>query len=165
MTLMDVGSCYNEEYLGKYKLNAVVVLLCYQVDGIDFEWIEDVTDTVGRFSQTLVPFFKILKWCPIIREHYRNVPVILVGMTTDERDTARSDDLHPASSYNEGLACAKTINAAAFVECSSASLESVNQMFETAFRLALVSKSKGPPVQSPPRQRRLSRWWKGYKAK
>ena len=109
------------------------------MDGIDFEWIEDVTDTVGRFPQISVPFSKILKWCRAIREHYRKVPVILVGMMTDKRGTARSDNLY---SYHEGLICAKTNNVAAYVECSSTSLESINQMFETAIRLALVSKLK-----------------------
>ena len=86
-------------------------------------------------------------------------------MRTDERKTAKGDDDSSASSYEEGLACATTNNTAAYVECSSTNLESINQMFETAIRLALVSKLKAQGVQSPPRKHRLSRWWKGHKAR
>ena len=110
-----------------------------------------------------------MKWFPRIREHCPEVPVILVGMMTDIRDTTRSDDHHfhrgPASSYDEGLACAKINNTAAYVECSSTNLQSINQMFETAIRLALALKLKVQQIQSPRLKRWLSLWWKGYKAR
>ena len=112
-----------------------------------------------------LPFTKPLKWFPQIREQCPQVPVVLVGMRTDERKSAKADGFHPASSYEEGLACAKNNNTAAYVECSSTNLDSINQMFETAIRLGLVSKLRGQQVQSPRLKHRLSRWWKGHKAR
>ena len=105
-----------------------------------------------------------MKWPSQIREQWPEVPVILVGMMTDERGTAKGDEDYPASSHEAGLAEARTIKAAAYVECSSTDLKSINRMFETAIRLALVSKLKVQQVQSHRLKHRLSRWWKGDKA-
>ncbi|KAK0513620.1 hypothetical protein JMJ35_003984 [Cladonia borealis] len=107
VTLMDVGANYHHPYSRGCWSDADVVVLCYPVEGKMGGWIEDVNEY----------------WCPVIREHYHKVPVILVGMKTDKRETARSDDLYY---YYEGLACARTNNVAAYVECSSTSLGSIN---------------------------------------
>ena len=90
---------------------------------------------------------------------------MVVGMGTDKRETAKGDEDFPASSYEVGFAYARTNKAAAYVECSSTNLKSINRMFETAIRLALVSKLKVQQVQSPRLKHRLSRWWKGDKAR
>lgn len=42
-------------------------------------------------------------------------------------------------SWKDGFRCAKAGGCAAFVECSSKRLETINQTFETAIRLALLN--------------------------
>ena len=150
LTLIDKESVNSADYWG---ISPDVVVLCYPMEGVDKGWIEAATYHVGTFPQISLAFSTITKWFPQINYHYREVPVILVCMMIDKRETARSNYV---DSYDEGLASAKTINAAAYLEYSLNSVESVNQMFETAIRLALVSKLKGQQVKSPPRRHKLS---------
>ena len=160
--LRDTGAELIAHEIDNFSRHADVILLCYPVSEGSFD---NVSEYVGTYPYFSLPFTKPLKWFPQIREQCPQVPVILVGMRTDERKTAKGDDFYPASSYEEGLACAKANNAAAYVECSSTNLQSINQMFETAIRLALVSKLKVQQVQSPRLKHRLSLWWKGHKAR
>ena len=162
VTLRDTGAELTAHEIDEFSKNAEVILLCYPVSEGSFD---NVNEYVGTYLYISLPFTESLKWFPQIRKQCPQVPVILVGMRTDERKAAKGGALSPASSYEEGLACAKTNNTAAYVECSSTNLTSINQMFETAIRLALVSKLKVQQVQSPPLKHRLSRWWKGHKAR
>ena len=162
VTLRDTGAELTAHEIDKFSRHADVILLCYPVSEGSFG---NVSEYVGTYPYIMSPFTEPLKWFPQIREQRPQVPVILVRMRTDERETAKVDDFSLASSYEEGLACAKTNNTAAYVECSSTDLKSINQMFETAIRLALVSKLKVQQVQSPQLKHRLSRWWKGHKAR
>lgn len=162
VTLRDTGAELTAYEIENYSRLADVVLLCYPVSEGSFD---NVSEYVGTYPYIPSPFTEQLKWFPQIREQCPQVPVILVGMRTDERKTTKDDNFYPASSYEEGLACAKTNNAAAYVECSSTNLKNINQMFEAAIRLALVSKLKVQHVQSPPLKHRLSSWWKGHKAR
>ncbi len=162
VTLRDTGADLTAQDIDTYSRHADVILLCYPVSEGSFD---NVSEYVGACPYMSLPFAEPLKWFPQIREQCPKAPVILVGMRTDERQTAKGEGNSPASSYEEGLACAKANNTAAYVECSSTNLRSINQMFETAVRLALVSKLKVQQVQSPPLKHRLSRWWKGNKAR
>ena len=162
VTLRGTGAELTAYEIENYSRPADVILLCYPVSEGSFD---NVSEYVGTYPYIPLPVTEPLKWFPQIREQCPQVPVILVGMRTDERKTIKGDNFYLANSYKEGLACAKTNNAAAYVECSSTNLESINQMFETAIRLALVSKLRVQQVQSPRLKHRLSRWWKGHKAR
>lgn len=160
VTLRDTGAELSAHDIDKLSRHADVVLLCYPVSEGSFD---NVSEYVGTYPSMLLPFTETLKWFPQIREQCPQVPMILVGMRTDERKTAYRSGKYLATSYKDGLICAKTYKTAAYVECSSTNIQSINQMFEAAIRLALVSKLKVPQVQSPRLKHRLSRWWQGHK--
>ena len=160
VTLRDTGAELSAHDIDKLSRRADVVLLCYPVSEGSFD---NVSEYVGTYPSMLFAFTERLKWFPQIREQCPQVPVILVGMRTDERKTAYRSGGYVASSYEDGLICAKMYKTAAYVECSSTNVQSINQMFEAAIRLALVSKLKVPQVQSPRLKHRLSRWWQGHK--
>ena len=160
VTLRDTGAELSAHDIDKLSRYADVVLLCYPVSEGSFD---NVSEYVGVYPSMLLPFTERLKWFPQIREQCPKVPVILVGMRTDERKTAYRSGKYLATSYKDGLICAKTYKTAAYVECSSTNVQSINQLFEAAIRLALVSKLKVPQVQSPRLKHRLSRWWQGHK--
>ena len=160
VTLRDTGAELTAHEINTFSRYADVALLCYPVSEGS---LDNVNEYVGTYPSMSLSFTETLKWFPQIREQCHHVPVILVGMRTDERKTAKRGGGHPATSYGEGLDCAKTNKTAAYVECSSTNVQSINQMFEAAIRLALVSKLKVPQVQSPRLKHRLSRWWQGHK--
>ena len=160
VTLRDTGAELTAQEINTFSKHADVVLLCYPVSEGSFD---NVSEYVGSYPSMSLSFTETLKWFPQIRKQCHHVPVILVGMRTDERKTSKRDGDYLATSYEKGLACAEINNTAAYVECSSTNVQSINQMFETAIRLALVSKLKVPQVQSPRLKHRLSRWWQGHK--
>ena len=160
VTLRDTGAELTAHEINTFSRYADVVLLCYPVSEGS---LDNVNEYVGTYPSMSLSFTETLKWFPQIREQCHHVPVILVGMRTDERKTAKREGDNPATSYDEGLGCAKINKTAAYVECSSTNVQSINQMFETAIRLALVSKLKVQQVQSPRLKHRLSRWWQGHK--
>ena len=160
VTLRDTGAELTAHEINTFSRYADVVLLCYPVSEGS---LDNVNEYVGTYPSMSLSFTETLKWFPQIREQCHHVPVILVGMRTDERKTAKREGDNPATSYEEGLGCAKINKTAAYVECSSTNVQSINQMFETAIRLALVSKLKVQQVQSPRLKHRLSRWWQGHK--
>ena len=160
VTLRDTGAELGAHDIDKLSKHADVVLLCYPLSEGSFD---NVSEYVSTDSSTSSPFTETLKWFPQIREHCPQVPVILAGMRTDERKTAYRSGNYHATLHKDGLVCAKTNRTAAYVECSSTNVQSINQMFETAIRLAVVSKLKVQQVQSPRLKHKLSRWWQGHR--
>lgn len=160
VTLRDTGAELSAHDIDKLSRHADVVLLCYPVSEGSFD---NVNEYVSTYSSMSLPFTETLKWFPQIREQCPQIPVILAGMRTDERKTAYHSGNYLATSYEDGLVCAKTNKTAAYVECSSTNVQSINQMFETAIRLALVSKLKVQQAQSPRLKHMLSRWWQGHR--
>ena len=148
----------NISYLSRY---VDAVLLCFQVsEGLDY-----LREDVGTCPPTFLPFTETSKWLSQIRKECPQVPVMLVGMRTDERKGTYRDGSFHAASYEDGLVCAQVNKTAAYVECSSTNVQSINQMFEAAIRLALVSKLKVQQVRSPRLKHKLSRWWQGHREK
>ncbi|CAG2068877.1 unnamed protein product, partial [Timema podura] len=86
-------------------------LLCYSVS--------------GRSS-----FENILsKWCPEIRHHCPNVPIVLVATKTDLRE----DDPDCVSTA-EGRKMKQKIRAARYAECSAINGEGLQEVFVEAIR-------------------------------
>uniref|UniRef100_B3GUZ9 Uncharacterized protein n=1 Tax=Schistosoma japonicum TaxID=6182 RepID=B3GUZ9_SCHJA len=106
-----------------------VVVLCFSVDNPDS--LENVQE----------------KWMPEIKSMLPKVPVILVANKKDLRnDNVTKRELskmkqHPITE-SEGECIAKKIGARAYIECSAKHKEGVNQVFETAARVALHVKTK-----------------------
>ena len=74
------------------------------------------------------------KWIPEIRQNCPKTPFILVGTKKDIRDD-NQNTLH--IDYKDGLAMAKSIGAASFIECSSKNGEGVRAVFEQSIRASL----------------------------
>ncbi|KAK4472666.1 hypothetical protein MN116_003897 [Schistosoma mekongi] len=106
-----------------------IIVLCFSVDSPDS--LENVQE----------------KWMPEIRNFLPNVPVILVANKKDLRnDYTTKRELqkmkqHPITEY-EGECIAKKIGARAYIECSAKQKEGVNEVFETAAKVALHVKTK-----------------------
>ena len=75
------------------------------------------------------------KWIPEVRHHCPKVPVILVGSKVDLRNDKEIIErltkmkLHPIT-YKEGVALAKEIGAAKYVECSALTRQGLEAVFE-----------------------------------
>ena len=77
-----------------------------------------------------------------VKQHCPDVPVILVGNKTDLRnDETIKQELCETNQEpvqpEEGHAMAETIEAHAYLECSAKNKEGVQEVFETATRVAL----------------------------
>ncbi|CAL1531017.1 unnamed protein product [Lymnaea stagnalis] len=111
---------------------AHVALLCYSVN--DRNSLENVVD----------------KWRSELTEHLTNVPVVLVGTKTDLRDEPSITRTPFMTRYvpvdsQEQWTVAERIGAAACVECSAFSADSVCGVFETATRVAMLRKEAAQP--------------------
>lgn len=97
--------------------NANVILIGFAIDAKDSldnastKWIDEVT-----------------RYCP-------GVPVILVGLKKDLRDSESSAH---CVQYEKGLLVAKQIGAKTYPECSALSGEGVDDIFEYAARTSLL---------------------------
>jgi Ras homolog gene family, member A len=101
-----------------------IVIISYAIDSPDS--LDDVVE----------------KWIHEVSHFCKGVPILLVGMKQDLRWNQKTiEELRKTSrrptSYAEGLAVAKKIGAAAFVECSAMTNEGISQTFEAATRLCL----------------------------
>jgi small GTP-binding protein len=82
------------------------------------------------------------KWCPEIRYHCGDVPIILVGTKLDLREDKetinklRDKRLAPIT-YPQGLAMANDIGAVKFLECSALTTKGVKTVFDEAIRAVL----------------------------
>ncbi|ODM96509.1 Ras-like GTP-binding protein Rho1 [Orchesella cincta] len=108
--------------------NSNAVLVCFAVDAPDS--LENVAE----------------KWSPEIQYYCRDIPVILVGNKMDLRDDPNT--IHKLSkkqqepvTFGDGVWVAQKIGAQAYLECSAKSGERVQNVFETAAKVALQLQS------------------------
>ena len=82
------------------------------------------------------------KWMPELIKHFPQTPFILVATMIEKREDADTVD-HLASkglapiTTEQGQKLAKEINAASYMECSSATQKGVKEVFEEAIRVVL----------------------------
>ena len=135
LTLWDTAG--QEEYAGLRPISyseSHVILVCFAVDGLaSFHNIQDT-------------------WIPEIMHCCQDVSFILVATKTDLRDdpeTVRqlSEEGKKPVSLAQGLNLARTINATAYMECSSLTGKGVMDVFRTAASVALMQKKKKPLLQ------------------
>ncbi|KAK9955972.1 hypothetical protein ABG768_015809 [Culter alburnus] len=108
-----------------YYLRQDVFLICFSlVDPASFENVSE-------------------RWCPEVRHHCPNTPVILVGTELDLRDDKDTvEQLKKKKQtpiiYHQGLAMAERIGAVKYLECSALTQVGVKAVFEEAARAALA---------------------------
>lgn len=83
------------------------------------------------------------KWIPEARKYLPDVPVILVGLKSDQRqDSLVVSGMGKSAtrfvSTEEGAGIAQQCGARRYLECSSSTGQGVDAVFETATRLALL---------------------------
>ena len=82
------------------------------------------------------------KWHPEVRHHCPNVPIVLVGTKLDLREDEETIEelkekrLAPVT-YPQGLAMAKDVGAAKYLECSAMTQEGLKTVFHEAIRAVL----------------------------
>jgi cell division control protein 42 len=83
------------------------------------------------------------KWISEVRHHVSgDLPILLAGFQHDLRDDKHTikklsrQDMTPVT-YAQGLAVAKSIGAAAYVECSALTAEGLGSVFDTAIMLGV----------------------------
>lgn len=96
------------------------------------------------------------KWCPEIKHHASDVPLILVGTKCDLRDNEEwKSRLRAAGkvpfSTEDGERLAAEVGAVKYVECSALTQKGLKQVFDEAIRTGLAKKEKEEVV--PPRKR------------
>lgn len=79
----------------------------------------------------------ISKWCPEVRHHCPQVPIILVGTKTDLRKEGKE-----SISHSEGKQLGNKIKAAKYLECSAIRNEGLNEIFYEAIRTVVKRKPK-----------------------
>uniref|UniRef100_A0A1B6DFV4 Ras-like GTP-binding protein RhoL n=1 Tax=Clastoptera arizonana TaxID=38151 RepID=A0A1B6DFV4_9HEMI len=84
------------------------------------------------------------KWCPELRHHCPNVPIVLVATKTDLRDEDtngskedNSNDSNRLITPSEGKKLKRRIKAAKFMECSALKNEGLNEIIIEAVRSAV----------------------------
>ncbi|KAI1178469.1 P-loop containing nucleoside triphosphate hydrolase protein [Nemania sp. FL0916] len=109
------------------------------------------------------------EWITQIRQHARDVPVILVGTKTDQRLGASlwapGLDMANRVSPTEGAITATSLNAAKYVECSAKTTQGITGVFEEGVEAVFVRRN-GPPappfVESFDEERRIRHLSKGF---
>uniref|UniRef100_A0A1I8GUH2 Ras-like GTP-binding protein RhoV n=1 Tax=Macrostomum lignano TaxID=282301 RepID=A0A1I8GUH2_9PLAT len=97
------------------------------------------------------------KWVPEVRHYAPEAPILLVGTKRDLREDPdtierlRAKGKAPVST-EKGLALAKEVQAAAYLECSSKLQSEVKSVFDEAIRLVLVPRR---PVRRQKRECQL----------
>lgn len=102
------------------------------------------------------------KWYPEVKEHADGTPIILVGTKLDLREkesavaTLKESGQEPVTP-EQGAACAKSIGAAKYLECSALTQEGLSEVFEEAIRICLNASKGGAsaaaaqaPVETKP---------------
>ena len=87
------------------------------------------------------------RWIPELSKYKPDAPIILVGLRSDVRANAdRISQLREKGydliSYEEAERCAKSISAAAYVECSALTRTNVKNVFEMAIDTAVKDITK-----------------------
>ncbi len=97
------------------------------------------------------------KWWPEVHHHCPGVPMLLVATKLDLRDDTdtltrlAAEHLQPVTS-EEGLAVAKEIGAARYMECSGRTRNGVPEVFDEAVRVVLT-----PPANKKAKGKRNSK--------
>uniref|UniRef100_A0A0A9XI07 Ras-like GTP-binding protein RhoL n=1 Tax=Lygus hesperus TaxID=30085 RepID=A0A0A9XI07_LYGHE len=76
------------------------------------------------------------KWCPELKHHCPNVPIILVGTKSDLRDDPNVDCLTPS----DGRKLRRKIKALKYMECSAIKQENLKEIFVEAVRACVKTK-------------------------
>lgn len=98
-----------------------VILVCYSV--ADRDSLKNVRDV----------------WIPEAKNQTkRKKPIVLLGCQTDVRDLDDSDHV----TTEEGMQLAEDIGAAAFIECSSATMTGISDVFQTVVKVVLKNRKK-----------------------
>jgi len=87
------------------------------------------------------------KWFPEVNHYVPNIPHILVGTKVDLRDSETADPhttQYEPISKEEGLAMAKQIQAAKYLEVSAKTRNGLNKVFKTAVELVLEARGELP---------------------
>eukprot|EP00052_Salpingoeca_macrocollata_P009788 m.76909 g.76909 ORF g.76909 m.76909 type:complete len:197 (+) comp17257_c0_seq1:280-870(+) len=111
-----------------------VLLICFSIDSPDS--LENVPE----------------KWIPEVKHFCPDIPFVLVGCKLDLRDDpatiAELKKMNQAPvSHEQGNKCAENIKAAAYMECSAKTKNSVKDVFETATRFALMVKGRSKKLK------------------
>ncbi|ELP89339.1 Rho GTPase, putative [Entamoeba invadens IP1] len=104
----------------------------------------NTTCFVPCFSIVNLDTFKSLKtlWLPEIKRLNRDIPILLVGLKSDLRESNEKEErkypisIHQKITTEEGLQMAKDIGACGYVECSSMNDSNVNSVFEKAIQIS-----------------------------
>jgi GTPase SAR1 family protein len=75
------------------------------------------------------------KWCPELRKHAPQTPILLVGTQADRRTNATSQS--NLISESEAMKLAQNIKASGYIECSAKSRDGVKAVFSEAVLVAL----------------------------
>ena len=76
-----------------------------------------------------------LKWLPELRHHGPGVPIVLLATKQDLREKVDKTITHP-----EGLAMAREIGSAKYLECSAATQKGLHGVFEEVVRVATLNR-------------------------
>jgi len=92
------------------------------------------------------------KWFPEVAHHCPGTPIILIGTKVDAREDPKMAAALKAKgkdpiSTEEGLALAKEINAAAYIECSALTQEGIKEVFDNSIRAALKKREQDSKEQ------------------
>lgn len=78
------------------------------------------------------------KWLQEIRDHCKDVPIVLVATKTDLRQEITKQGKSTVVTSNEGRLLADRIGATQYVECSAKETTGVKEVFEIAARASLT---------------------------
>ncbi|XP_030207089.1 rho-related GTP-binding protein RhoH [Gadus morhua] len=77
------------------------------------------------------------KWMAEVRRHLPSVPVVVVGLQTDQREASQLRGGAPCIGVAEGRRVAQELQAKGYLECSALADRGVQKVFECAVRIAV----------------------------
>ena len=86
------------------------------------------------------------RWIPELRKYAPNVPFVLVGTQADKRDGTAGNGQFVGQ--KEGMAVAKRLGAAQYVECSARTREGLRDVFVAAIMTAFNQRGSGGKKKS-----------------
>lgn len=93
-------------------------------------------------------------WCPEIRRHCPDAPIVLVGAMLDLRENEETIERlkktnHSPIGYSQGLQMQREIGAVAYLECSAVTREGLKEVFDEAVRAVLRPHNNGTAGSGP----------------